>query len=115
MTPQQEELVERLHAALVDENVTRVVAMFGGRAFMVNEKMLVCAFKDGSLLVRVSAERDGELLAQPDVSRPEMGAGRSMGTGWLSVSPDALVEDERLRFWLDVALEHNLAVTESAP
>lgn len=49
MTPEQNALVERLRELLTGEAVLREVSMFGGRAFMVNEKMVVSAGKDGSL------------------------------------------------------------------
>ena len=57
--------------------------MFGAVAVMVDDAMAVAAYKDGSLLVRVDPTDDPRLLQQPDVSRAEMGAGRSMGEGWI--------------------------------
>lgn len=111
MDPDQEALVEELRARLAGESPLREVAMFGGRSFMVREKLAVCALKHGDLLVRVSPGRDADLAAQPDASRAEMGAGRSMGTGWIRVPASALADEQRLDFWLDAALEHNRAVT----
>jgi hypothetical protein len=81
--------------------------MFGGRSFMVDEKLVVSALKGGDLLVRVPAERHDELLAQPGAEQAEMGTGRSMGPGWISVSARTIDADERLAFWLDLALDHN--------
>ena len=46
MTPEQNALVERLRELLTGEAVLREVSMFGGRAFMVNEKMVVSAGKE---------------------------------------------------------------------
>lgn len=104
-----QELIDRLRALLADESSTREVSMFGGRAFMVNDKMVVSALKGGDLLVRVDAERHDELTEVPGASQAEMGAGRTMGPGWISASDDSIASDEQLSFWVDVALEHNRA------
>ncbi len=88
--------------------------MFGGRAFMVNEKMAVGALKRGDLLVRVTADRHEELLRIPGATQAEMGAGRDMGPGWIEVAASAVAEDAGLRFWTGVAMEHNRTVTGGA-
>lgn len=106
MEKEQSRLVERLRSLLADERTTREISMFGGRSFMVNEKMLVSALGNGDLLVRVSRERDGGLMELPEASRLKMG-GRAMGPGWISVSADSITSDERLSYWIDVAFEHN--------
>ena len=36
-----------------------------------------------------------------------MGAGRSMGKGWISVARDAIDTDEGFDFWMYVALKFN--------
>lgn len=107
MTQQQAKLIERLRALLTDEPSTREVSMFGGRSFMVNDKMIASALKDGDLLVRVDPERDSELGELPGASPAEMGAGRTMGPGWISVSAESITGDKELSSWIDVALEHN--------
>ena len=91
MTPEQHHLVQRVRALVDDEPDVREVSMFGGRAIMVNDKMIVSAGKTGDLLVRV--------------------AGREMGAGWITVAPEAIADDGRLAFWVDVAMRHNRAVT----
>jgi len=111
MTAEQAALVERLRALLADESVLREVSMFGGRSFMVNEKMIVSALKHGGLLVRVDADRHDELLARTGASQAEMGPGRDMGPGWIEVEADAIRDDEPLSAWLGIAMEHNRAVT----
>lgn len=107
MTRQQSELIERVRALLPEEASTREVSMFGGRSFMVDDKMVVSALKGGDLLVRVPAERHDELVERPGATQAEMGAGRSMGPGWISVSVESIERDEQLTFWLGVGLEHN--------
>lgn len=111
MTPEQGALVDRLRALLADEPAVREVAMFGGRSFMVSEKIAVSALKSGSLLVRIDADRHDELVGRPGARQAEMGAGRTMGPGWVDVAATAIGGDVGLSMWVDVALEHNRAVT----
>jgi TfoX/Sxy family transcriptional regulator of competence genes len=99
--------IDRVRAALSDQPSAREVRMFGALAFMVNEKMVVALQRDGDLLVRVSPDRDDELLARPGARPAEMGAGRSMGPGWISVAADAVAGDDDLLFWINVALDYN--------
>lgn len=110
MTPAQSALVERIRSLISDQPVVREVSMFGGRSVMVNQKMIVSAYKDGSLLVRVDGGRHGELLARPGASQAEMGAGRDMGPGWITVTAQAISTDAQLSAWIGVAMEHNRAV-----
>ena len=76
MTAAQSALIDRLRALLADEPVLREVSMFGGRSFMVNEKMLVSALQDGGLLVRVDVEQHDELLREPGAAQAEGVPGR---------------------------------------
>jgi TfoX/Sxy family transcriptional regulator of competence genes len=102
------ELADRVRGAVADEKDVREVTMFGGLAFMVNEKMVACVSAGGgALLVRVSGSRDAEYLAVAGARRAEMGKGRSMGEGWITVDEDALTDDRDLRFWIDAVLEYN--------
>ena len=106
---EQADLVERLRALLADEPSTREVSMFGGRSFMVNDKMVASALKAGDLLVRVDAGRHDELVRRPGAIQAEMGAGRDMGPGWIQVSAGSIASAEDLSSWLDAALDHNRA------
>jgi TfoX/Sxy family transcriptional regulator of competence genes len=81
--------------------------MFGGLAFMLDEKMVVCVRGDGDLLVRASPERADELLTLDGAGPSEMGAGRAMSKNWISVGAEALEADDALAFWVGVALEHH--------
>jgi TfoX/Sxy family transcriptional regulator of competence genes len=105
------ELADRVRGALSGE-VVREVRMFGGLAFMVDEKMVACVSGGGgALLARVSGDRDAEYLAVPGAHRAEMGQGRSMGAGWIAVDQEALADDAGLRFWIGAVLEHRAATT----
>ena len=111
MTPEQHHLVQRVRALVDDEPDVREIPMFGGRAIMVNDKMIVSAGKTGDLLVRVAADRHETLLGEPGAEQAQMGAGRDMGLGWITVAPEAIADDDRLAFWVDVAMRHNRTVT----
>ena len=113
MTPEQHRLVQRVRTLVDDEPDVREVSMFGGRAIMVNDKMIVSAGKSGDLLVRADAERHEALLNEPGATQAQMGAGRDMGPGWITVAPEAIADDDRLTFWVDVAMHHNRATTGS--
>ena len=81
--------------------------MFGGLSFLVNETMVVSARSDGGLLVRADPEQARELLATKGAQPAEMGAGRAMGNGWISVAGQTIASDESFDFWIGVALEYN--------
>lgn len=106
-TALQEELILRVRSLLSPDLPVREVAMFGGRAVMVNEKMIVSASRSGELLARVPARRHDELLARPGARQAEMGAGRTMGPGWLTVSAESLAAEEELAYWIAAAMSHN--------
>lgn len=101
-------LAERLRIVLANEPTLREVSMFGGKAFMINEKIIVSALKDGDLLVRVAAEKHDEMLLKPGVSPAKMGAERSMGAGWVTIKSEAIADTESLLRWIAAAMEHNL-------
>ncbi len=89
--------------------------MFGGRSFMVDDRMVVSARKGGRLLVRVAPERHEELLDRPGAAPAEMGRGRRMGVGWIEVAPEAISEDEHLLEWVRIALSHDPRERTTSP
>jgi TfoX/Sxy family transcriptional regulator of competence genes len=108
----QDDLIERLRAELGDEPSTRQVAMFGARCLIVDDKMIACALKQGDLLVRVPADRHEELTRRPGAAEAQMGAGRTMGPGWITVTAASVVDDGDLTFWIETALEHNRTIRQ---
>ena len=111
MAPEQRILVRRVLEHVDDEPDVREVSMFGGRAIMVNNKMIVSVGRTGDLLVRVAADRQETLLSGPGAGQAQMGAGRALGRGWVTVAPEAIADDGRLAFWVDMAMRHNRAIT----
>lgn len=99
------ELIDRIRASLPGGPV-REVRMFGAIAVMVDDAMAVAVHKDGSLLVRVDPAEDAQLLERAGACRAEMGAGRSMGEGWIRVDASALESDADLVGWLDAATRY---------
>lgn len=98
-------LIDRVRAALPDDD-RREVRMFGAVSFMVGGAMAVAVNGDESLLVRVDPAEDAVLLERPHAHRAEMGAGRSMGPGWIRVDEAGLREDAALDGWLADALDY---------
>ena len=107
----QTELVARLHGLLDDEPTTRVIPMFGSRAFMVRDKMVCCALKGGHLLAHVDPDDDAKFSGKPGASPAEMGPGREMGPGWIQVAAETITDESRLRFWVDACMAFNRAQT----
>lgn len=114
-TPRQQALLSRVRELIPDESDIRQVSMFGGRAIMVDEKMIVSIGKDGSLLVRVDPGDHEPLLTEPGAEQAEMGAGRTMGPGWITVRPDMVEDDRHLTLWVDAALTYNRTLTTARP
>ena len=96
-------LLDHFERRLPDGDV-REVSMFGMTAVMLDDTMVVAVGKDGSVLVRVDRAEDAGLLERPDAIRPEMGAGRSMGAGWIRADPADEWADATLDFWLQAGL-----------
>lgn len=103
--PYNAEVADRVRDVLSNRDHVREVTMFGGLAFMVDARMVVCVSGGGgALLVRVAPERDAEYRKKAGVERAEMGRGRSMGEGWITVGEEALEQDADLKYWVDASL-----------
>jgi TfoX/Sxy family transcriptional regulator of competence genes len=99
--------LERVRELLADRDVVREKRMFGGISFMVDESMVLSVRGDGELLVRVDPQRSPDLVAHHGARIAEMGAGRSMGPSWLSVSAERVREPDVLEFWVREALSRH--------
>lgn len=108
-----ESLDERIRDALHSGRAVREVRMFGGLCFMVDEKMVLGVMGDGGLLVRADPARRDDLLAVDGARQAEMGAGRSMGPSWISVTPNAVATKTALNFWVNESLAYNARITSS--
>jgi TfoX/Sxy family transcriptional regulator of competence genes len=95
-----EDLAERMRAALAGTGAVREVRMFGGLCFMLNGNMVAGTSKRG-VLVRVGKDQQSNALAQPGTKRMEM-TGRPM-EGYIFVDPPP-PDEQALRDWLDLAV-----------
>lgn len=99
-----EELADRVRALLTLDGNVEEKRMFGTRAFLLGGHILVGARTGGVLLVRVDEEHGASLITRQGVATAIMGP-RTMGAGWLDVSPSVLAGDDDLAAWLDIARE----------
>ncbi len=79
--------------------------MFGGICYLVDDKMLAGANRDGKLLARVDPAETDALLSRDNVA-PMVMQGKQM-PGFLYVLPEAYESDTELAFWLGKCLEYN--------
>jgi len=93
-----EQLAERIRAALPDRGDISERKMFGTLVFMVGDHMACGARGDGSLLARVGADGVEDALDEPHVEPMRMGE-RTM-KGYVSVGADGVADDDSLRHWV---------------
>jgi hypothetical protein len=77
------------------------MAMFGGRAWLLQGNLL-CGARDDGMLARLGKGKDGWALELPDVA-PMIMRGRRM-EGWVRAGPAAFGDDALRRTLLDAAL-----------
>lgn len=78
--------------------------MFGDLSFLVNEKVVVSARNDDSLLVRLDADDHDRLLEVPGTRQTMMGSDRTIGPGWSALGEDTIDDELALDYRLGVAL-----------
>ena len=91
---------------LIEEHLTRQAGlrtkdMFGGRAWLLEGKLLCAARHDG-MLVRLGKGNDGWALKYPGITSLIMGARRM--SGWVRAAPEAFGDDTIRQKLLDAAL-----------
>lgn len=111
---QTSDMVDRVRNAWTAQPSVREVRMFGGLSFMVDDRMIVSVRADSDLLIRADPERTDELLTVKGARPAEMGRGRAMKGGWISVAAEAVQADEDFAFWLGVALDYHARQTGAA-
>lgn len=111
-----ETFADRIRAALSEQDSLREQKMFGGLAFLVQNKMVMCVGTGGrALLVRVDENREPEYLQRDGAHHAVMGRDRSMGQGWITVDAGALTSEAALTYWVSAALEHNANAAGRTP
>jgi TfoX/Sxy family transcriptional regulator of competence genes len=100
-----ENLADRMKRVLNDKRVAFVEKrMFGGMAFMVDEKMCVGIIKD-EFMARIDPNIQEDALKLKG-SRTMDFTGRPM-KGYIQVSPEGVDLDEDLDMWIQLALDFN--------
>jgi TfoX/Sxy family transcriptional regulator of competence genes len=105
-----EKLAKKVRVALLGIRNVQEKKMFGGIAFMVNDKMCVGVDKD-DLMLRCEPEQTEELLAKKGVRIFNL-TGKAM-KGWLLIGPEATSSKEGLDYWINIAIESNRSVKAS--
>jgi TfoX/Sxy family transcriptional regulator of competence genes len=103
-----EQLAERVRAALAGRSNLTERKMFGGIGFMLSGNMGAGVSGD-DLIVRLDPEEGERALDEPGVRMFDK-TGRPM-TGWLLVGPEATGSDDDLSHWVD----RGAAFAESLP
>ena len=103
-----EGLADRIRETLSAEPGLSEKRMFGGYGFMLDGNM--CAGVQGDrLIARVPIDEYPATMAQPNVG-PFPAPGRPM-RGWVTLSPDAIAEDDDLARWV----QSGVAIARSLP
>jgi TfoX/Sxy family transcriptional regulator of competence genes len=102
--PYNEKIAAKIRAALTGiKNVTEK-KMFGGIAFMVNEKMCAGVDKD-DIMLRCEPEMTIELLSKKGARAFDL-TGKPM-KGWLLVGAEGTSAKKDFDFWIKIAIEAN--------
>ena len=97
-----EDLADRVRAAIAEPAGVTEKRMFGGLAFLVDGHLAVSASGQGGLLLRVDPTETPSLTEEDGVGRFVM-RGREMD-GWLHVLPEACATDEQLERWVEIGM-----------
>ena len=97
-----EELADRIRAAVEGEAGLTEKRMFGGLAFLIDGNMAVSASSHGGLLLRVDPDSAEELVKDPAAERFEM-RGREMN-GWLRIDRAGVETEPDLERWVAIGI-----------
>lgn len=100
-----EKLADRIRKHLKGTKNLIEKKMFGGIAFMINDKMCVGIDKD-DLMLRCEPEMTEELLKKKGARRFDL-SGKPMAKGWLLVSPNGTNGKKDFDYWMEVGIEAN--------
>lgn len=103
---QDEALVARVRRLLSPIRGVEEKRMFGSTAFLVGGKLCVSARAE-RIMCRIAAERHDAAIARPGCQTVVM-RGRSY-RGYVYVAADAVTSARALKYWVTLALNHNLA------
>lgn len=107
-----EELAERVRAALGGVKGAHEIKMFGGLCYTVGGNMALGVLKD-ELLVRLSPEDGDAALAEPDVEL--MSVGGRTSRGFLAVGGQAIASPRQLQGWVDRGVAYASSLPAKKP
>lgn len=99
-----EKLAEKIRLSFAGVRNVKERKMFGGIAFMVNDKMCVGADK-GDMMLRCEPEMTDELLSKKGVRQFDL-TGKPM-KGWLLIAPEGTSSKKDFDYWIKLSLESN--------
>lgn len=100
-----EKLAEKIRVALKGTKNVVEKKMFGGLAFMIDDKMCVGVDKE-NIMLRCEKDETDELLKKKGAKEFDLSGGRPM-KGWLLVGPDGTRSEKDFQWWLAKAIEGN--------
>ena len=98
-------LADKIRTALKGTKTLEEKKMFGGIAFMVNDKMCIGVDKE-DIMLRCDKDETDELLKKKGAKVFDISGGRPM-KGWLLVSPEGIKTQKDFDWWLNKAIEGN--------
>lgn len=103
-----EKIADKIRIALNGTKNLVEKKMFGGIAFMVNDKMCLGVYKD-DIMLRCEPERMEELLSKQGV-RPFDLTSKPM-KGWLLINEDGISTKKNFDYWIQIAVESSKKTT----
>jgi TfoX/Sxy family transcriptional regulator of competence genes len=104
-------LVQRVRQALSQVSGVKEKRMFGSVAFMVRGKMCVTARAE-RIMCRIDPALHDEALGRPGARTVVMGGRRYRG--YVYVAAEALTSKRELKYWINLALDHNKTQAKNA-
>jgi TfoX/Sxy family transcriptional regulator of competence genes len=103
--PYNEKLAQKIRAALEGTKNLVEKRMFGGIAFMVNDKMCIGVDKD-DIMLRCDPDETQSLLGKKGAKPFDLSGGKPM-KGWVLVGPEGTRSQKDFAWWLQKAIEGN--------
>ena len=103
--PYDEQLAGKIRVALEGTKNLEEKKMFGGIAFMIDEKMCIGVHKE-DIILRCDPEETDDLLKKKGAKVFDLSGGRPM-KGWLLVDPEGISNKKDFDWWINKAIEGN--------
>lgn len=108
--PYDQNLAQRIRAALNSNPDIVEKKMFGGVGFMLHGNM-ACGVQGNGLIVRVGPDQNDSALSRP-FTRSFMGVPGKPMAGWVVVEPGGIAADQDLQEWIKLGIEYTMSLPE---